>query len=103
MVRKEVAIHLLASSLIRGIMAEAARVGDAEPRALSFKRSLHAVRSFEAEHLYDRADRGGPAAVAGLDREVARGGPPGPLRAAGGEAAADAVRAAEDPDEGGQT
>jgi hypothetical protein len=55
MVRKEVAIHLLAYNLIRGIMAEAARVGEVGPRALSFKGALHTVRSFEAGHLYDPA------------------------------------------------
>jgi Transposase DDE domain len=53
MVRKEVAIHLLAYNLIRGIMAEAARSGGVEPRRLSFKGALHTVRSFEAGHLYD--------------------------------------------------
>jgi putative transposase len=53
MVRKEVAAHLLAYNLIRGIMAEAARVGGIEPRRLSFKGSLHTVREFEAAHLYD--------------------------------------------------
>jgi hypothetical protein len=41
MVRKEVALHLLASNLIRGIMAEAARVGEVKPRMLSFKGALH--------------------------------------------------------------
>src|SRR5262249_10306863 len=55
MVRKEVAVHLLAYNLIRGIMAEAARVGEVGPRALSFKGALHTVRSFEAGHLYDPA------------------------------------------------
>jgi hypothetical protein len=53
MVRKEVAIHLLGYNLIRGIMAEAARVGEVKPRVLSFKGALHTVRSFEAGHLYD--------------------------------------------------
>ena len=53
MVRKEVAIHLLAYNLIRGIMAEAARAGEVEPRRLSFTGALHTVRSFEAGHLYD--------------------------------------------------
>src|SRR5512144_3252810 len=53
MVRKEVAIHLLAYNLIRGIMAEAARTGEVTPRALSFKGALHTVRSFEESHLYD--------------------------------------------------
>ena len=37
MVRKEVALHLLASNLIRGLMAEAARVGDVKPRQFSFR------------------------------------------------------------------
>jgi putative transposase len=53
MVRKEVAVHLLAYNLIRGVMAEAARVGRIAPRRLSFKGSLHTVREFEASHLYD--------------------------------------------------
>jgi hypothetical protein len=53
MVRKEVAVHLLAYNLIRGIMAEAARSGGVKPRRLSFAGSLHTVRSFEEDHLYD--------------------------------------------------
>jgi len=52
MVRKEVAAHLLAYNLIRGLMAEAARVGRVKPRALSFMGTLHTVRSFEESHLY---------------------------------------------------
>ena len=36
MVRKEVGMHLLAYNLIRGIMAEAARGRDVQPRELSF-------------------------------------------------------------------
>jgi hypothetical protein len=55
MVRKEVATHLLAYNLIRGIMAAAARVGDVKPRVLSFKGALHTVRAFEEVHLYDPA------------------------------------------------
>jgi Transposase DDE domain len=53
MVRKEVAVHLLAYNLIRGLMAEAARAREVEPRRLSFTGALHTVRSFEAGHLYD--------------------------------------------------
>jgi hypothetical protein len=53
MVRKEVAVHLLAYNLIRGIMAEAARVGEVKPRQLSFKGAEQTIRSFEAVHLYD--------------------------------------------------
>jgi len=53
MVRKEMAIHLLAYNLIRGIMAEAARAREIKPRTISFTGSLHTVRAFEASHLYD--------------------------------------------------
>jgi hypothetical protein len=52
-VRKEVAVHLLAYNLIRGLMAEAARVGEVSPRRLSFTGALHTVRSFEESHLYE--------------------------------------------------
>ncbi len=55
MVRKEVATHLLAYNLIRGIMAEAARAEKVKPRSLSFKGSLHTIRGFEEVHLYDPA------------------------------------------------
>jgi hypothetical protein len=63
MVRKEVAAHLLAYNLIRGIMAEAARGEGIEPRRLSFKGSMHTVRMFEAVHLYDPA---------GIERDLPR-------------------------------
>lgn len=53
MVRKEVAVHLLAYNLIRGIMAEAARVAEVKPRQLSFTGALHTVRAFEEIHLYN--------------------------------------------------
>jgi hypothetical protein len=53
MVRKEVAVHLLAYNLIRGIMAEAARVGGVRPRQLSFKGAQQTIRSFEEVHWYD--------------------------------------------------
>jgi hypothetical protein len=53
MVRKEVAVHLLAYNLIRGIMAEAARVSTVPPRQLSFKGAQQTIRSFEEVHLYD--------------------------------------------------
>jgi putative transposase len=55
LVRKEVATHLLAYNLIREIMAEAARSEGCPPRRLSFTGALHAVREFEAAHLYDPA------------------------------------------------
>jgi Transposase DDE domain len=53
MVQKEVAVHLLAYNLIRGIMAEAARIVEVSPRMVSFTGALHTVRSFEEGHLYD--------------------------------------------------
>jgi len=55
MVGKEVAVHLLADNLIRGIMAEAARAAEVKPRQLSFTGAQHTVRAFEAVHLYDPA------------------------------------------------
>ena len=53
MVRKEVATHLLAYNLIRGVMAEAARCEKIKPRRLSFTGSVHTIREFESSHLYD--------------------------------------------------
>ena len=53
MVRKEIGMYLLAYNLIRGTMAEAARLDQAEPRRLSFKGALHTVRAFEEGHLYE--------------------------------------------------
>lgn len=55
MVRKEIAAHLLAYNLIRGLMAEAARAGRVKPRSLSFMGSVHTVRAFEESRLYDPA------------------------------------------------
>jgi hypothetical protein len=55
MVRKEVAMHLLAYNVIRGVMAEAARVGEVAPYQLSFTGALHTTRAFEESHLYDPA------------------------------------------------
>ena len=53
MVRKEVAMHLLAYNLIRGIMAEAGRSEGVRPRRLSFTGAVHTVRCFEEVSLYD--------------------------------------------------
>ena len=52
MVRKEVAMHFLAYNLIRGMMAEAARGRDVQPRELSFNGARQTIRAFEASHLY---------------------------------------------------
>ena len=56
MVRKEVAMHLLAYNLIRGIMAEAARVEQVKPRRLSFTGVVAYDPSRSRRvHLYDPA------------------------------------------------
>jgi len=47
MVKKEIAVHLLAYNLIRAVMAQAAFLGHVLPRQLSFKASLQLVRVFE--------------------------------------------------------
>jgi hypothetical protein len=52
MVRKEVGMNLLAYNLIRGVMAEAARGRDIQPRELSFNGARQTVRAFEETHLY---------------------------------------------------
>jgi hypothetical protein len=52
-VRKEVGMHLLAYNLIRGVMAEAARGRDVQPRELSFNGARQTVRAFEQTHLYE--------------------------------------------------
>jgi hypothetical protein len=77
MVRKEVAAHLLAYDLIRGIMAEAARSDGLKPRRPSFKGSLHTVREFEAFHLYDpeRIERDLPRLVSLIGKKRVGGRP----------------------------
>ena len=52
-VRKEVAMHLLAYNLIRGIMAEAARGRDVQPRELSFNGVVDHLPRLEETHLYE--------------------------------------------------
>lgn len=47
MVKKEIAVHLLADNLIRAVMAQAAFLGHLLPRQLSFKATLQLVRAFE--------------------------------------------------------
>jgi hypothetical protein len=53
MVRKEVAMHLLACNLIRGLMAEAARAKALQPRQISFRGAQQTTRAFEQNRLYD--------------------------------------------------
>ncbi len=47
MVKKEIAVHLLAYNLVRAVMAQAASLGHLLPRQLSFKATLQLVRAFE--------------------------------------------------------
>ena len=47
MVRKEIAVHLLAYNLVRAVMAQAAFLGQVLPRQLSFKAALQLIRAFE--------------------------------------------------------
>jgi len=53
MVRKEVAMHLVAYNLIRGLMAEAGRAKALQPRQISFRGAQQTTRAFEQSHLYD--------------------------------------------------
>jgi hypothetical protein len=53
MVRKEIGMHFLAYNLMRGVMAEAARGRDVQPRELSFNGARQTVRAFEEIHLYE--------------------------------------------------
>ncbi len=47
MVKKEIAVHLLAYNLVRTVMAQAASLGQIRPRQLSFKAAVHLIRAFE--------------------------------------------------------
>ncbi len=47
MVKKEIAVHLLAYNLVRTVMAQAAFLGQVLPRQLGFKAALQLVRAFE--------------------------------------------------------
>ena len=46
MVRKEIAVHLLAYNLVRTVMARAACLGNVLPRQLSFKSALQTLNAF---------------------------------------------------------
>jgi hypothetical protein len=54
MVRKEIAMHLVAYNLLRRVMAEAARMHDLRPRDISFTGALQTVQAFRAQGLLDR-------------------------------------------------
>ena len=47
MVRKEIAVHLLAYNLVRTVMAQAAELAHVTPRQLSFKATLQVLNAFE--------------------------------------------------------
>ena len=47
MVKKEIAVHLLAYNLVRAVMAQAAYLGRVLPRQLSFKGALQLLNAFE--------------------------------------------------------
>ncbi len=47
MIRKEIAVHLLAYNLVRAVMAQAACFAKVLPRQLSFKASLQVLNAFE--------------------------------------------------------
>lgn len=47
MVKKEIAVHLLAYNLVRAVMAQAAFLGHVLPRQLSFKAAMQLIRAFE--------------------------------------------------------
>lgn len=49
MVEKEIAVHLLAYNLVRGVMAQAAFAGNRLPRQLSFKAALQLLNAFEMQ------------------------------------------------------
>lgn len=49
MVRKEVAVHLLAYTLVRAVMAQAANLGGVLARALSFKASLQVINAYHQQ------------------------------------------------------
>jgi hypothetical protein len=65
MVRKEIWGHLLASNLIRGVMAEAARRHDVLPRRLSFQGARQTMEGFRGE-----LGHAGPVAAERLREEA---------------------------------
>ena len=49
MIRKEVAVHLLAYTLVRAVMAQAANLGGVLARALSFKAALQLLNAYHQQ------------------------------------------------------
>jgi hypothetical protein len=57
MVRKEIAVHLLAYNLIRTVIAQAAQRYATAPRTISFKAALQLLTAFQDKGLLDTAAR----------------------------------------------
>jgi hypothetical protein len=57
MVRKEIAVHLLAYNLIRTVIAQAAQHYATAPRTISFKAALQLLTAFQDKGLLDTAAR----------------------------------------------
>ena len=53
MIRKEIAMHLLAYNAVRRVMAEAARHHDLRPTAVSFTGTLQTLRAFHEHGLLE--------------------------------------------------
>ena len=53
MIRKEIAMHLLAYNAVRRVMAEAARHHDLRPTAVSFTGAMQTLRAFHEQGLLD--------------------------------------------------
>lgn len=59
MVRKEVAVHLLAYTLVRAVMAQAANLGGILARALSFKGALQLLNAYHQQLRHSTGARTG--------------------------------------------
>jgi hypothetical protein len=57
MVRKEVAVHLLAYTLVRAVMAQAAHLGGLLARKLSFKSALQLLNAYHQQLRHSAGDR----------------------------------------------
>lgn len=66
MVKKEIAVHLLAYNLIRALMARAAAIAHVLPRALSFKAAVQLWHAFSAQWRWKLAT----TALSGTDKLV---------------------------------
>ena len=55
MIRKEIAMHLLADNAVRRVMAEAARHHDLRPTAVSFTGAMQTLRAFHEQGLLEHA------------------------------------------------